>query len=83
MDGLQEKLEEFLEEFQAKSFRKGKRWKEYDVYIPEYEDMVYVGLPLVLLVKGDEIRISTDQESMDYLEFENEDDRLKQKFETE
>ena len=59
MDRFKEKLEGFLYEFQAKSFRKGKPWKGYDVYVPEYDEMMYIGLPLVLLVKGEEMRIST------------------------
>ena len=41
-------------------------WNGFDVYEPlfEGEDDAIVGLPLVILVKGDEIRMSTPEESM-------------------
>ena len=74
MDRFKEKLEDFLDELQAKSFRKGKSWKGYDVYVPEYDEMVYIGLPLVLLVKSEEMRISTGEECLDYWAFEDEEE---------
>lgn len=55
----------------ANGVKKGKNWRGYTVYIPQYKKKCYVGLPYVILVKGDEARISTDSEAMAYLAYEN------------
>lgn len=46
------------------------KWKGYDVYEPIFdgEDDRYVGLPYVILVKGDEIRLSTPKEAFDFID---------------
>ena len=46
------------------------KWKEYEVYEPmfDYDDTSFVGLPLIILVKGDEIRMSTPEESLQQIE---------------
>jgi len=46
------------------------KWKEYDAYEPTYdhatkEEPAYVGLPLMILVKDDEIRMSTVEEALE------------------
>jgi len=43
-----------------------KKWKGYDVYEPINEDnkISFVGLPLVILVKNSEIRMSTPEEAL-------------------
>lgn len=45
-------------------------WNGYEVYEPiMFEDEVaYIGLPLVILVKDDQIRMSTPEESMEQLQ---------------
>lgn len=47
------------------------KWKCFDTYQPffnEDEDELYVtGLPLVILVKGNEIRMSTIEETFEHL----------------
>ncbi|HCG36154.1 MAG TPA: hypothetical protein DER23_07410 [Clostridiales bacterium] len=47
-----------------------KQWKDYDVYEPVYDSScaACIGVPLVILVKGDEIRISTVDEAFEHLE---------------
>lgn len=41
------------------------RWKEYDVYEPvtDQEETAYTGVPLVILVQGDTVRMSTVDEA--------------------
>lgn len=43
------------------------KWKEYDAYEPIFDGKdgatAYVGPPLMILVKGDEIRMSTVEEA--------------------
>lgn len=59
----------YAEELGAKSYKKGKPWKGYNVYVPVYSEETYIGLPYVILEKGDEVRICTDKEAMEYLSF--------------
>lgn len=42
------------------------KWKDYEVYEPifDYDGVSFVGLPLVVLVKENEIRMSTPKESL-------------------
>lgn len=49
-------------------------WNGFDVWEPTFDgtDPVCVGLPLVILVNGDEMRMSTPEEAMDILEDMNE-----------
>ncbi len=49
------------------------KWREYEVYEPlfDYEGISYVGLPLIILVKGDTIRMSTPEEAFQYLDDTN------------
>lgn len=67
-------VEECIEALGADGYHKGKNWKGYDVYIPDYDKPVDIGLPYVVMVKDGEVRYSTDDESLDYLYFlETED----------
>lgn len=45
------------------------RWKEYEAYEPVYsgDDVSFVGVPLLILVKGDSIRMSTVEEAFEQL----------------
>ena len=45
-------------------------WRGYDVYEPihDTEETTYTGLPYVILVKGDEIRMSTEEETFQYMD---------------
>lgn len=55
------------------SFRKGKNWKGYKVYIPEGNgnDVRYIGLPIIVLCKKDRVRLCTGKEAREYLDFES------------
>lgn len=56
------------------------KWREYDAYEPTFaetkeEPLSFVGPPLMILVKGDEIRMSTVEEAYEQIaETEDEDD---------
>lgn len=73
MKEIKEQLRELQAELSAASLERGKDWNGYSVFIPRYNDEAFVGLPLVVLVNGDEARLSTPEEGMEYLEFENTD----------
>lgn len=49
-------------------------WNGYTVYIPLYDlntgECIWVGPPLVILVKDEKIRLSTVDESFEYLHYE-------------
>jgi hypothetical protein len=46
------------------------QWRGYDVYAPLFdtEETLFIGLPLVILVKDDMIRMSTGEESLERLD---------------
>ena len=67
---MEEKILELIEELGASKYKKGVDWNGYQVYIPEYKGNPCIGLPYVVLVKGDEVRISTEDESLKYLDYE-------------
>lgn len=64
-----EQIQELTEELCATKYKKSIPWKGYEVYEPVYDDDVCIGLPYVILVKDDKVRISTDDEALDYLAF--------------
>lgn len=44
------------------------KWKEYEAYEPIYSgDVSFVGVPLLILVKGGSIRMSTVEEAFEQL----------------
>lgn len=62
-------IQSFIEELNTSEYKKGRLWKGYEVYEPVYDDDVCMGLPYVILAKDDEVRISTDDEALEYLAF--------------
>ena len=70
-DNLKQQILELIEELNAKTYSRGENWKGYEVYVPVYEKEMYMGLPYVVLVKDGEARISTPEESLEYLDFAN------------
>lgn len=58
----------------ASRYKEGAAWEGYDVYVPVYPKRQYIGLPYVVLVRGDTVRISTEQEALDYLAFSQKQD---------
>lgn len=67
---MEENIQELVEDLGAKSYKKGVDWNGFEVYIPVYEGNPIIGLPYVVLVKNNEARISTPDESIAYLEYE-------------
>ena len=62
-------IRSFLEELNASEYKKGRPWKGYEVYEPVYDEDVCIGLPYVILANDDGVRISTDDEALDYLAY--------------
>ena len=72
-----DKIQNFAKENgYIKAIYKGE-WKEYEVYEPIYsesEEVSYIGYPLMILVKDDQIRLTTPDESLELLNiFEKEE----------
>lgn len=46
------------------------KWKDFSVYQPFFndEETHYIGLPRVILVRGDKIRLSNDEESFAFID---------------
>lgn len=51
----------------ASSYKEGKEWNGHKVYVPVYSKMSYVGLPLVIFDDDGELRLSTPEEALDYI----------------
>jgi len=49
--------------------KKGYDWNGYEVWETVYDKSAFVGLPIVILVMGDEIRESTPEEGLEYLDY--------------
>ena len=64
---MNEKAKKLLETLGTEYAEKGVDYKGYEVYIPSYSGDACIGLPLVVLVKGDEARISSADEALEYL----------------
>lgn len=67
---MDEFVQELIEDLGARSYKQGVDWNGYKVFIPQYKGNPCIGLPYVVLQKGQETRISTPDESMAYLAFE-------------
>jgi hypothetical protein len=70
-DKLNEKILDLVDDLGADDYEEGRAWNGYKVYIPVYDEESTVGLPLVILEKGGEVRISTGAEAMEYLDYES------------
>ena len=62
-------IDDYMDELFADYYVIGLNWNGYQVFEPKYFKMTYIGYPLVVLVKGDEVRISTAEESLEYLDY--------------
>lgn len=73
MEDVKEKIEELMDALDADDYTKGVDWNGYEVYEPEYEekDGEYpkLGVPLVVLVKDGKVRLTTTDESFEYLRY--------------
>lgn len=66
---LFELIEDFMEELIADDYKKGPNWKGYEVYEPIHFKPITIGYPLVVFVKGEDVRLSTPEESLAYLNY--------------
>ena len=57
----------------ANRLKKGESWNGFEVYEPVYKKEFIGGLPRVILVKNDVVRISSYEECFEYLRFINQD----------
>lgn len=48
--------------------KKLENWKGYDIYEPILYDDAIIGIPLVIMVKGSEMRMSTIKEAFEYMD---------------
>lgn len=65
---MQEVASYILEELQADGFHRGEDFHGMTVYVPDYKQEFFGGYPLVVFVeKEGKVRLSTPQESIDYL----------------
>lgn len=77
MNNFEEKLKKEIEDFknywEADRVVRGKDWKGYQIYIKQYDKQVCLGYPIILMANPltGEIRQSTDEESLDYIDFFN------------
>ena len=70
---MDERVKELLEQLGTYYASKGEKFNGYEVYIPQYSGDPAIGFPLVVFKKGDEVRISTPEESINYLRMVNGD----------
>ena len=57
-------------ELQTRRFKRRPDWKGYEVYEPEHKGSPKIGPPLCVLVKDGEVRLTTPEESLEYLDYE-------------
>ena len=55
----------------ADGYKEGNDWNGMKVYIPIYSKKACVGLPLVILYDGKELRLSTADEALEYINENN------------
>lgn len=63
-----DEIKRFAAEQGFQKIAKAGIWNGYQVYEPVYDEMSYIGYPVLILVSDSEIRISTVKESMQYME---------------
>jgi len=67
---MKQKIKEIMkEELMTDTYTRGVDWNGYEVYVPEYKEVFEGGVPLVVLVKDDEVRLSKIEESFEYLKY--------------
>lgn len=69
-----EKIEDLVEETPADFYKKGYNWNGYEVYELGFNKPACVGTFRVILVKDNEVRLSTAEEGLLYLDYSEEKD---------
>lgn len=74
---MDEKVKKLVEErYGSVKIKKEPDWNGYAVYKPIKNSGFYVGYPFVVLVKDDEARWSTIDETLDWLSAQKEDEDI-------
>ena len=71
MNTIDTDVQELVEELGATEYKKGISWKGYEVFEPVFKQVAIIGYPFVVLRKGEDVRLSTPKESIEYLHFKN------------
>ena len=69
---MNEVMQDLLAELGTNRAKRGLDWNGCEVYMPIYSGNPKIGLPLVVLKDENGYRISTDEESLAYLDYTNE-----------
>ena len=70
MNSIFEEIKPLIfDDLNADGYKRSKDWNGYVVYEPIYKKYVEIGIPSVVLVNDDEVRVSTLEESFEYLRF--------------
>ena len=64
---MEEVRDIIFNELNADGMERKENWRGMEVYDPVYDRPVSIGYPFVVFVKGDEVRLSTPEEAMEYL----------------
>lgn len=63
-------FDQFLTAYDIPSAKYKGEWNGYEVYDPDTSKYgYYIGMPLVILVKDKEIRMSTPKEALEFLDY--------------
>lgn len=70
---MNEKVVELAGELGAHEVKQGKDWKGYKVFKPIYKENPIIGYPYVILAKDNKARICDPEESLEYFDYEKEE----------
>lgn len=68
---MNDKIKELLNELNADGVKTGVDFKGYKIYEPVYDKPVYIGYPYIIMENDREVRLSTEQESVDYIGYKS------------
>lgn len=71
---MNEELKVLLYDELGADYYKQGEWNGYTVYEPVYNQDCYIGFPLVVLEKDGEVRLSTNEEALEYLQYSEQGD---------
>lgn len=66
---VEKKVLELIKKLYTDKYKKGKKWKGFQVYEPIYSKDIFIGEPTVVLEKEGRVRFSTYKESFEYLRY--------------
>ena len=72
---VEEMIKRAVEALGADGYERGIPWNGYDVYVPQYDCDPVVGFPYVVLVGNGEVRISAEEEALEYLDYSSKEGR--------